>query len=157
MCQVKDRLYDLIKALFLDLVLSVEISQQELRANAKLEAALIKKKTLDLAKILEAYLPNQDVVAPESIQDLVNQLVDNTHRPPGATTKERPPQSNIERGPKKSLGGAKTAKTPPSKQDHGGKPNGGSKQAANGSTRQSPKRAKKQNTQHPERDYRTIE
>jgi hypothetical protein len=76
MWQVKDRLHDLIKALFLDLVLTVESSQRELRANAKLEAALKKKKTLDLAKILEEDQALQDVVAPENMKDLVNSIVD---------------------------------------------------------------------------------
>jgi hypothetical protein len=44
MWQIKDHLYDIIKALFLDLVLTVETSQHELRANANLEAALKKRR-----------------------------------------------------------------------------------------------------------------
>jgi hypothetical protein len=157
MWQVKDRLYDLIKALFLDLVLTVETSQRELRANAKLEAALKKKKTLDLAKILEEDLAGQDVIAPANMQDLVNQLVDKRIDHKGQQEKKDLLKSALREARKKSLGGAKAAKTPPSKQRHGGPPNGNSKRTIAGTPRPSPKRAKKQNTQHPERDYRTLE
>jgi hypothetical protein len=129
MWQVKDRLYDLIKAIFLDMVLTVETSQRELRANAKLEAALKKKKTLDLAKILETDLANQYVVAPANMQDLVNQLVGKSNDHQKQQQKKDLLKATMKEAQNKSLGGAKAAKTPPSKQDHGGKPNGGSNRA----------------------------
>jgi hypothetical protein len=50
---VKKKLHNLIPSLFRDLVLNVKKGHQEQNANAKLEAALKNKKTLDLTKILE--------------------------------------------------------------------------------------------------------
>jgi hypothetical protein len=74
--KVKEKLHNLIPSLFLDLVLTVEMSHRELKANAKLEATLKKKKTLDLAQILEADQATHNVVAPENMKELVNSLVD---------------------------------------------------------------------------------
>jgi hypothetical protein len=157
MWQVKDRLHDLIKALFLDLVLTVESSQRELRANAKLEAALKKKKTLDLAKILEEDQALQDVVAPENMKDLVNSIVDKRIEHQGRQKQKDLLKSALREARKKSMGGAKAARTPPSKQRHGGTQNENSKRVSFAGTKPPPKRAKKQNTKNPEKDYKALE
>jgi hypothetical protein len=52
MNKVKAKLHNLIPKLFLDLVLTIKMSHSELKANAKLEVMLKKKKTLDLAQVL---------------------------------------------------------------------------------------------------------
>jgi hypothetical protein len=75
--KVKDTIYDLVPALFVDLVTStVETSQRELTANAKLEAALKNKKALGMAKIIEEDMAAQTIVALENMKTLVNSLVD---------------------------------------------------------------------------------
>jgi hypothetical protein len=74
--QVKEPLYDLVSILFINLVHEVEASQRELTANSKLEVALKSKKTLDMAKLLDADMGAQGAVAPENMKDLAHTLVD---------------------------------------------------------------------------------
>jgi hypothetical protein len=76
MYKTKEKLYDLIQVLFMDLILHVKLSHQETKINARLKASLKKKKTLDLAKLLEEDLASQNIVAPENMKELVNSLVD---------------------------------------------------------------------------------
>ena len=157
MWQVKDRLHDLTKALFLDLVLNVESSQREMRANAKLEAALKRKKTLDLAKILEEDQAGQDVIVSATMQDLVNSIVDKRLEHNGRQQQKVLLKSALKEARKKSMGGAKAARASPNKQKHGGSPKENSKRVSFGTTKPPPKRAKKQNTQSPEKDYKALE
>lgn len=157
MYKVKEKLHDLIRELFLDLVLTVEMSHREIKANAKLEATLKKKKTLDLAKELEADQAMQKVVAPENMKDLVNSLVDQRIDHQGQKKQKALLKNTKSEARKKSSGGDRTAKTPPGKQASGGKRNGILKRVSFGSSQAPSKRAKKSNTQHPERDYATIE
>jgi hypothetical protein len=74
--KVKEKFYNLVPILFVSLVHQVEASQRELAANTKLEAALKSKKTLDMAKLLDAGMGAQGVVAPENMKHLVHTLVD---------------------------------------------------------------------------------
>jgi hypothetical protein len=157
MYKVKEKLHDLIPALFLDLVLTVEMSQREAKANAKLEASLKTKKTLDLAKILEEDQASQLAVAPENMKDLVNALVDKRIDYKGKQKSNELMKQTLKEARQKSSGGAGTAKTPPGKQGHGGKPRSASKRVSFGATDPPNKRPKKKNTQHPERDYKTLE
>jgi hypothetical protein len=76
MCKVKEKLHDLILELFLDLVLTIEMSHCKLKANAKLKVALKKKKTLYLAQVLGADQAAQNVVVPENMKDLANSFID---------------------------------------------------------------------------------
>jgi hypothetical protein len=118
--KVKEVLYDIVPSLFLVLSNTVDASQAEKKADAKLEAALKQKKTLDMAKILETDLADQQVVAPETMEALVNSLVDQR-----ISTKEKQTRkATLQALRKKSSGGAKAAKTPPGKHNNGGKPNG---------------------------------
>jgi hypothetical protein len=154
--QVKEKLHDLIPLIFLDLVLTVEQNQRQLKANAKLEATLKKKKTLDLAKVLEADQATQEVVAPENMKELVNSLVNlQLEKQAKEKTKELLNQA-FKEARKKSLGGAKAAKTPPGKHGHGGSPKGNLKRVSFGTTNQPSKRAKKSNTQNPESDHKRL-
>ena len=157
MYKVKEKLHDLIPELFLDLVLNVEMGQRELQANAKLEAALKKKKTLDLAKALEEDQAAQNVVAPENMKDLVNSLVDKRVDPQSRQKSKELLKAALKEARKKSTGGVKAANTSPGKHGHGGTQKGNSKQASSVKNKPPPKRAKKQNTTHPERDYREWE
>jgi hypothetical protein len=117
--KVKDVLYDLVPPL----ARTVDASQAEKKADAKLEAALKHNKTIDMAKLLEADLANQQTVAPENMEALVNSLVDQRISAQAKKTKK----GLLKTIRKKSLGGAKAAKTPPGKQNNGGRPNGPSK------------------------------
>jgi hypothetical protein len=47
-----------------------------LTANAKLEAVLKNKKALKMAKILDANMAAQSIVAPENMKHLMHSLVD---------------------------------------------------------------------------------
>jgi hypothetical protein len=157
MYKVKEKLHDLIPALFLDLVLTVETDQRELKANAKLEATLKKKKTLDLAKILEEDQASQLAVAPENMKDLVNSLVDKRIDHQSRQNKKEHLKTALREARKKSLGGAGTAKLPPNKRAPGGALKGNSKRVSSGATKPPSKKAKKYNTQNPDQDYRTLE
>jgi hypothetical protein len=74
MHKVKEKLHDLILKLFLDLDLTVEMSHRKVKVNAKLEATLKTKKTLNLARILEEDQASQLAVTPKSTEDVVNTL-----------------------------------------------------------------------------------
>jgi hypothetical protein len=147
MWKTKDKLFDLIPVLFMDLILHVELSHRETKANAKLEASLKKKKTLDLAKILEDDLAGQNIVAPENMKELVNSLVDKRIDLQDKQKQKALLQSAIREARKKSSGGAQAAKSPPGKQGPGGKQRGTSRKVTFSPT-QAPasKRPKKHNT-----------
>jgi hypothetical protein len=68
-------IYDLVPALFIGLASTIESSQCELIANAKLEAVLRNKKTLDMAKMIKNDMAAWMIVAPENMKALVNSLV----------------------------------------------------------------------------------
>jgi hypothetical protein len=157
MYKVKDKLNDLIPKLFLDLILTVEMSHRELKANAKLEATLKKKKTLDLAKILEDDQAIQQVVAPENMKALVNTLVDQRIDHQGRQKQKALLKKTINEARKKSSGGTKTARTPPGKQASGGKQKGILRKVSFGTNPPPSKRAKKHSTQRPEQDYQALE
>ena len=53
----------------------MEMDEREQSTNAKLEATLKKKTTLDLEKHLEEDQATQQVVAPKNMKELVNALV----------------------------------------------------------------------------------
>jgi hypothetical protein len=74
--KVKDVLFELIPPLFLKISHTVDASQAEKKVDAKLKAALKHKKTLDMARILKTDLADQQTVAPENMETLVNSLVD---------------------------------------------------------------------------------
>jgi hypothetical protein len=153
--KVKDVLYDLVPPLFLELARTVDASQAEKKADAKLEAALKHNKTIDMAKLLEADLANQQTVAPENMEALVNSLVDQRISAQAKKTKK----GLLKTIRKKSLGGAKTAKTPPGKQNNGGRQNGplkSNKRVAFDTDRPPTKRPKKHNTQNPNEDYNRL-
>jgi hypothetical protein len=79
--KVRNRINDFVPILFVDLIQSVEKSQQELTANAKLEAALKTKKALDIAKVLDSNTASQQIVAPENMATLLNPYLTNASRP----------------------------------------------------------------------------
>jgi hypothetical protein len=133
------------------------MGHRELKANAILEATLKKKKTLDLAKLLEEDQATQNVVAPENMKDLVNSLVDKRIDLQGRQRQKEQLKTALKEARKKSLGGAKAAKTPPSKHGPGGTPKGNLKRVSFGATKPQSKRAKKLNTRNPERDYKAME
>jgi hypothetical protein len=133
----------------------VDASQAEKKADAKLEAALKQKKTLDMAKLLEADLADQQTVAPENMEALVNSLVDRR-----LSNKEKQSKKALLHAVrKKSSGGAKATKTPPGKPKSGGRPNGvlkSNKRVAFNTQRPPAKRAKKQSSQDPNADYKRL-
>jgi hypothetical protein len=155
--KVKDRLYDLIPILFVGLAESVETTQREQIANAKLEASLKTNKALDMAKIIDADMASQSIVAPENMTHLVNSLVDKRIETKGLQARKQLTKDAVKEARKKSLGGARVAKTPPSKQGNGGKRKGILRNVSFGSTPQPAKRAKKQNTRNPEADYEQLQ
>ena len=156
--KTKDKLFDLIPALFMDLILHVELSHRETKANAKLEASLKKKKTLDLAKILEDDLAGQNIVAPENMKELVNSLVDKRIDLQAKQKQKTLLQSAIRDARKKSSGGAQAAKSPPGKQGPGGKQRGTSRKVSFSSPPPpASKRPKKHSTRTPEKDYQKLE
>jgi hypothetical protein len=148
-------LYDLVPPLFIELCRSVETSQTVLRANALLEATLKKKKTLDMASILEADLESQKIVAPENMQELVNSLVDKRIQHQNNQSKK----AVLQAARKKSLGGANTAKPPPKKLNNGGILKGNSRKVSFGRSPSPPpaKRPRKQSTTQPDRDYSKLQ
>jgi hypothetical protein len=133
------------------------MSHRKLKANAKLEATLKKKKTLDLAQILEADQATHNVVAPENMKELVNSLVDKRIDDKGKQKQKELLKTALKAARKKSLGGANNAKASPNNKRHGDKPKGILKQATFGATTPLSKRAKKQSTQTPEKDYKALE
>jgi hypothetical protein len=158
MWKTKDKLFDLIPVLFMDLINHVELSHREIKANAKLEASLKKKKTLDLAKILEEDLAGQNIVAPENMKELVNSLVDKRIDLQDKQKQKALLQTAIRDARKKSSGGAQAAKSPPGKQGPGGKQRGTSRKVTFASNpAPASKRPKKSNTRTPEKDYNKLE
>jgi hypothetical protein len=151
--KVKERLYDLVPILFVNLVHDVEASQREKTANSKLEAALKSKKTLDLAKLLDADMGAQGVVAPENMKDLVHTLVDKRLDLQAKQTT----RTALQAARKKSSGGANTARTPPSKHKNGDRQRGSLKRPSSATTTPPTKRAKKQNTSTPDQAYQALE
>jgi hypothetical protein len=151
--KVKEKIYDLVPILFVNLVHQVEASQRELTANTKLEAALKSKKTLDMAKLLDADMGAQGVVAPENMKDLVHTLVDRRLSLQAKQTARTATQA----ARKKSSGGANTARTPPSKHKNGERQRGQLKRPINASTPPVTKRAKKQATNTPDQAYQALE
>jgi hypothetical protein len=154
--KVKDTIYDLVPALFVDLASTVETSQRELTANAKLEASLKSKSALDMAKIIEEDMASQAIVAPENMKTLVNSLVDQRIETKGKLAQKQFTKDAVKEARKKSLGGAHAAKTPPGKHGNGGKQKGLLRKVSFGSTQSSAKRAKKLSTKSPEADYEQL-
>jgi hypothetical protein len=154
--RVKDILYDIIPPLFLDIGRQIQANQAEKKADAKLEAALTKRKTLDVAKLLEADLANQSIVAPENMEALVNSLVDQRI----ALKDKQSKKALLQALRKKSLGGGTAAKPPPNKQKNGGKPKSilRNKRAPQDTPtqQQATKRPKKNPTQRPNEDYQRM-
>jgi hypothetical protein len=153
--KVKDVLFELVPPLFLQICHTLDASQAEKKADAKLEAALKHKKTLDMARILETDLADQQTVAPENMEALVNSLVDRR-----ISSKEKQgKKALLQAVRKKSSGGAKATKTPPGKPNSGGKPNGvlkNNKRVVFNTQRPPAKRAKRQSSQDPDKDYQRL-
>ncbi len=70
------------------------MSQREIKANAKLEALLKKKKTLDLAQALEADQAIQNVVAPKNMKDVVNSIINKRIDHQDRQKQKKPPQES---------------------------------------------------------------
>jgi hypothetical protein len=152
--KVKEKLFDLVPILFVNLVHTVEANQRELTANSKLEAALKSKSTLDMAKILDADMATQGVVPPENMKDLVHTLVDLRLDLKG----KQAAKTALQAARKKSSGGANNARTPPGKHKNGDKPRGALKRTSFAPLPSPPpKRARKQSTTTPDQSYKTLE
>jgi hypothetical protein len=153
--KVKDLLFELVPPLFLEISHTVDASQAKKKADAKLEAALKQKKTLDMAKILEADLADQQTVAPENMEALVNSLVDQR-----ISSKEKQSKKTLLQAlRKKSSGEAKATRTPPGKPKSGGRPNGvlkSNKRVAFSTQRPPAKQAKKQSSQDRNTEYKHL-
>jgi hypothetical protein len=150
--KVKEVLHDLVPPLFIELCRAVDTSQAIVKANAQMVATLKKKKTLDMAKILEADLASQATVAPENMKDMVNSLVDlrMLHQ------NNRSKKAVLKAVRKKSSGGDSTAKSSPGKLNSGGKQNERSRKVTFSNTPSTPpsaKRPKRHHTTNPESDY----
>jgi len=122
--KVKDQLYNLIPILFVGLAESVRTNQREQTTNAKLEASLKTNKALDMAKIIKADVAAQSIMAPENMTHLVNSLVDKQFDMKGRQAQKQLTKDAVKEAQKKSLGGARVAKTPPGKHGNGGKQKG---------------------------------
>jgi hypothetical protein len=153
--KVKDKIYDLVPALFWDLATSVETSQREETAMAKLEATIKTKKALNIAKLLDTDMAMQRIVAPENMEHLVNTLVDKRIETKGKQAQNKFTKEAVKEAQNKSLGGATVAQTPPGQHGNGSKQKGILRKVSFGST-QPAKRAKKQNTRQPETDYEQL-
>ena len=154
--KVKDRLYDLLPILFVGLAESVETNQREQIANSKLEESLKVNKALDMAKIIDADMAAQSIVAPENMKHLVNSLVDQRIETKGIQARKQLTKDAIKETRKKSLGGARVAKTPPGQQGNGGKRKGILRNVSFGSTPQSAQRAKRPLTRNPDTEYEKL-
>jgi hypothetical protein len=155
--KVRGILDDLVPTLFVNLASYVETSQREKTANAKLEATLKSKKALDMAKVLDSNMAAQDIVAPENMRNLVHSIVDQRIDNKGKQAQKQFTKSAIKDARKKSLGGAGAVKTPPGNKGSGGKQKGAPTKVSFGLTQQQAKRAKKQNSKEPERDYEQLQ
>jgi hypothetical protein len=153
--KVKDVLSDLVPPFFLDLARTVDVTQAEKKANAKLKAVLRQTKTIDMAKLLEANLATQQTVTPENMAVLVNSLIDQRIQSQAKQNKK----ALLKTTRKKSLGGAKAAKTSPGKHNNGGKPNGilkSNKQVAFNPEWPLTKQPKRHNTSPPNANYNRL-
>jgi hypothetical protein len=155
--KAKTKLLDLIPILFVNLGTTIDATQREITANAKLEASLKGKQTLDMAKLLDADMATQAIVAPENMKDLVHSLVDSRISLKSKQAQKAATKAALQSARKKSLGGADTAKTPPGKHKAGGRQGGILKRTSFGLPQPQAKRAKKNITKAPEQAYRQLE
>jgi hypothetical protein len=124
--KVKDRLYGLVPIIFVGLVTNIKARQCELTANAKLEATIKSKTTLNMAKLLNTDLPtSQGEAAPKNMKDLINTVVvDMQLDDKGKQAQNIATKTALQAAQKQSSGEVAAIKTPPRKHSIGSKQKG---------------------------------
>jgi hypothetical protein len=135
-------LFDLVPPLFLQISDSTKEDQLVQKANAKLEAALKKKATLDMGQALDDSLAKEPTVAHENMEGLVQSIVQRQ-----LENEDKRKKNEIV----KSSGGEKGQKTKRKNKRSGESQNESSENSA--SPTQPPKHAKKKHSNNPDREY----
>jgi hypothetical protein len=144
-------LEDLVPPLFLQISDSTKEDQLVQKANAKLEAALKKKATLDMGQALDDSIAKEPTVAHENMEGLVQSIVQRQLKNEEKRKKNEIVKEALKEARKKSSGGEKGKNTKRNKQRNGETQSEQSKNSANPS--QPPKHAKRKHSNDPDRDY----
>jgi hypothetical protein len=144
-------LFDLVPPLFLQISDSTKEDQLVQKANAKLEAALKKKATLDMGQALDDSLAKEPTVAHENMEGLVQSIVQRQLKNEDKRKKNEIVKEALKEARKKSSGGEKGKKAKRNNKRNGESQNEPSKDSA--SPAQPPKHAKKKHSNDPDREY----
>jgi hypothetical protein len=150
--KVQKILIELVPQLFLELASSREKETLLKKANAKLDAALKKSKTLDMSKEIQQALSTEPTVAPENMKTLMRGLLKEELKSERKKGEKQLLKDAMREARKKSSGGTKTAKSPPGKQQRGGKRNASSPSSTR-PNKPPQKRAKRQQPLDPGTAY----
>ena len=149
--RICDILENLVPPLFLQISDSTKEDQLVQKANAKLEAALKKKATLDMGQALDDSLAKEPTVAHENMEGLVQSIVQRQLKNEDKRKKNEIVKEALKEARKKSSGGEKGKNTKRNKQRNGETQSEQSKNSASPS--QPPKHAKRKQSNDPDRDY----
>jgi hypothetical protein len=141
----------LVPPLFLKISNSTKEDQLVQKANAKLEAALKKKATLDMGQALDNSIAKEPTVAHKNMEGLVQSIVQRQLKNEEKRKKNEIVKEALKEAQKKSLGGEKGKNTKRNKQRNGKTQSEQSKNSASPS--QPPKHAKRKHSNNPDRDY----
>ncbi len=144
-------LFDLVLPLFLQISDSTKEDQLVQKANAKLEAAIKKKATLDMGQALDDSLAKEPTVAHENMEGLVQSIVQRQLKNEEKRKQNEIVKEALKEARKKSSGGEKGQKTKRKNKRNGESQNESSKDSA--SPNQPPKHAKKKHSNDPDREY----
>jgi hypothetical protein len=144
-------LEDLVLPLFLKISDSTKEDQVVQKANAKLEAALKKKATLDMGQALDDSIAKEPTVAHKKMEGLVQSIVQRQLKNEGKRKKNEIVKEALKEARKKSSGGEKGKNTKRNKQRNGETQSEQSKNSASPS--QPPKHVKRKQSNNPDRDY----
>jgi hypothetical protein len=150
-CRIVNILFNLVPPLFLQISDSTKEDQLVQKANAKLEAGLKKKATLDMGQALDDSLAKEPTVAHENMEGLVQSIVQRQLKNEDKRKKNEIVKEALKEAQKKSSGGEKGQKTKRKNKRNGESQNESSKNSA--SPTQPPKHAKKKHSNDPDREY----
>jgi hypothetical protein len=159
--KVKDVMSNLISPLFFELASTTEVDQRIQKANAKLEAAMKKRTTLDLGAAIAASLDNEPTVEHKNMESLIDKVVNKKLDEQQRKHTKTAVKQAIKEARKKSLGGGGATSPQPQQQRSGDKRKKRSNNVSfasetNLSNTPSPKQPRKQQSQNPDSDYQQF-
>ena len=148
---------NLIPPLFFELASTTEVDQQVQKANAKLEAAMTKRKMLDLGAALAASLDNNPTVKQKNMESLIAKVISQKLDKKQKQVAKTAIKAAIKEAQKQSLGGGGTPSPQPKPQHSGEKQKKPSKESSFApGTKPPPKKPQKDQSQNPNLDYQQF-